>query len=139
MSMWPFGMMCSTPLKSRSVTARSVMRSTVPLLPAASITSPTTNWFSNRMKNPARKSLTMLWAPKETARLRMPKPVSRVLMLTKMTWRVSRIPTTRTTRRPTLRTRSAMVWPRCSAAVMVLSSPSSTAAMIRRAISLTPR
>ena len=29
-----------------------VIRSTVPLFPAASITSPTANWFSTRMKNP---------------------------------------------------------------------------------------
>ncbi len=70
----PFGMMCMRPVEI----AQDHHPERHPLdhaaLPAASITSPTANWFSTRMKKPEMTSLTRLWAPKETARPRMPAP-----------------------------------------------------------------
>src|SRR6266498_2108269 len=69
--MLPFGTTCSVPSKARRVVMRSVRSSTLPDTGPAvvwtSITSPTPNWFSSRMKNPDRVSLTRLWAPKPSA------------------------------------------------------------------------
>src|SRR6266511_3691349 len=69
--MLPFGTTCSVPSKARRVVMRSVRSSTLPDTGPAvvwtSITSPTPNWFSSRMKNPDKVSLTRLWAPKPSA------------------------------------------------------------------------
>src|SRR4051794_31431022 len=132
----PLGTTCMVPSRSRSTTTRRVIFSTTPLFPATSITSPTANWFSSRMKKPEMMSRTRLWAPKEMARPRIPAPARMGAMLMK-TLKVSRMAMVTITTRPTLRRSCEMVRPRFSRSVVTESSPSSTDISIRRAVSQT--
>ena len=130
--------MCRVPSTSRSRTTRSVIRSTVPALPAISTVSPTEIEFSTSMKNPVITSFTRLWAPNETASPRMPAPARIGPML--MNWfSVIRSASAMISRRPRLRSSWATVRPCFSCIVIVLSSPSSTARSMRRARRRTSR
>jgi len=64
---WPLGTIWTFPSRSRSLVTRNWMSSTVPETSAMVTVSPTLNWSSTRMKNPAMKSFTISWAPKPTA------------------------------------------------------------------------
>src|SRR6266542_3904182 len=104
--MLPFGTTCSVTSKARRVVMRSVRSSTLPDTGPAvvwtSITSPTPNWFSSRMKNPDRVSLTRLWAPKPSATPATPALARNGAMGT------SRVPRTRRTAIAQMITTTAM-------------------------------
>ncbi|MNC88901.1 hypothetical protein D3C83_47740 [compost metagenome] len=85
--------MWTSPLAARSVVVRSVTRSTVPVTPPIVISSPIVYCPSARRNKPFSRSLTMVWAPKPTAKPSTPAEANRAPLSTPSTARALMTPT----------------------------------------------
>ena len=130
--MFPFGTMLSVPSNARTIVTRSVSASTVPATGSADVwsstVSPTSYWFSARMKNPESVSRTIVCAPNPSATPAIPAVASSGPRFTPIDVRIISTTTLQTTIWNVLSSRFATVARRRACRSFSRSVPSASSA-----------